>query len=266
MLPALLAGCRPSQVPQEEGSRDRADEAAGETIAAAAGDPEPAGDAHASASWDSVFGGLQDDKAYGLVVTADGGLVVAGATASKGAGERDAWVFKLGGDGRVAWDRTYGGNKVDEAYAVAAAAGGGFVVAGTTESSGSGARDGWLFRIDESGELLWQRTFGGAYWDELRSVQQTADGGFVAAGYTEPAGAGAHFALVVRTDGKGTPLWEKTLKRSQWDDAQAVVQMPGGGFVTAGYTEASGTSLVHDALLAGIASDGTPAPFAQASP
>ena len=266
LLPALLAGCRPSQAPEEEGSHDRAVEAAGQAIEAAAGDPEPSGDAHASASWDSAFGGEQDDKAYGLLVTADGGLVVAGVTASMGAGERDAWVFKLDGKGSVVWDRTYGGERNDEAYAIAAASGGGFVVAGTTESSGQGARDGWIFRIDGSGKLLWERTFGGPYWDELRSVQQTDDGGFVAAGYTEPAGAGAHFALVVKTDRAGLPLWEKTLKRSQWDDAQAVVQKPGGGgFVTAGYTEAKGTSLAHDALLAGLKADGTPAPFAPAS-
>jgi hypothetical protein len=271
MLPALLAGCRPTHGTGDEGSADPALEAPQEASGPAADDPgpapseAPAGEAQPSASWDHAFGGQQDDKAYGLLVTADGGLVVAGATASRGEGGRDGWVFKLDGGGSVVWDKTYGGDRNDETYAIAPAAGGGFIVAGTTESSGAGARDGWLLRIDGNGKLLWQRTFGGPYWDELRSVQETADGGFVAAGYTEPEGAGAHFALVVRTDKAGSPMWERTLKRSLWDDAQAVVEMPGGGFLAAGCTEAKGTSLAHDALLAGLTADGTPAPFAQAS-
>jgi hypothetical protein len=271
VLSPCIAGCRPSHVTENEGAAAPAPDAPQESAAKASDDPDPdpagpaAEEKKPSASWDSAFGGEQDDRAYGLLVTADGGLVVAGVTASRGAGERDAWVFKLDGKGSVVWDRTYGGKRNDEAYAIAAASGDGFVVAGTTESSGKGARDGWIFRIDGSGKLLWERTFGGPYWDELRSIQQTEDGGFVAAGYTEPAGAGAHFALVVRTDRSGHPLWEQTLKRSQWDDAQAVVQKPGGGFVAAGYTEAAGTSLTHDALLAGLGSDGTPMLFTQAS-
>ena len=212
-------------------------------------------------AWDRMFGGVQDDKAYAVLQTPDGGFMVAGSTASRGAGGHDAWVLRLDAGGALAWEKTFGGPKTDEAYAIAATPDGGFILAGATESSGAGLRDGWLVKIDGEGTAAWEKTFGGPFWDELRSVQPSSDGGYVAAGSTEPSGAGARHVLVVRTDAAGATQWSRTFNRSGWDDIQVILEAADGNLVAAGFTEAKGTSLSHDAWLARLSPDGLPSPW-----
>jgi len=261
MLPliVLLGGCRgePASVkppdrtpPGDTGQAETELPPAAPAVADAGAGEAPA--------WDRMFGGVQDDKAYAVLQTPDGGFMVAGSTASRGAGGHDAWVLRLDAGGALAWEKTYGGPKTDEAYAIAATPDGGFILAGSTESGGAGLRDGWLVKIDGKGDAAWEKTFGGPFWDELRSVQPSSGGGYVAAGSTEPSGAGARHVLVVRTDAAGATQWSRTFNRSGWDDIQVVLEAADGNLVAAGFTEAKGTSLSHDAWLARLSPDGLP--------
>lgn len=110
-------------------------------------------DARGEVLWDRTLGGRKDDWATTIVRTADGGLAVAGSTQSKGAGKGDAWVIRLDAQGKLRWDRTFGGRKVDWASAVVQNADGGFTVAGYTSSKGAGFGDAWIFRLNKNGEL-----------------------------------------------------------------------------------------------------------------
>ncbi len=97
------------------------------------------------------------------------------------------------------WEKTFGGAKTDFANSVQQTADGGYILAGWTGSFGAGGSDAYLIKLDEEGELdpawgdAWPdnpKTFGGGGWDEAHSVQQTADGGYIFAGFTESFGAG----------------------------------------------------------------------------
>src|SRR2546422_11724697 len=81
---------------------------------------------------------------------------------------------------------------------------GGFIVAGFTTSFGAGSADAWLLKLDSSGSIVWQKTYGGTGDDEAFSVRQTSDGGFIVAGVTFSFGAGGPDAWVLRLDGSGT--------------------------------------------------------------
>src|SRR3972149_5057036 len=80
------------------------------------------------------------------------------------------------------WAKTYGGAGSDIAYSVTPTSDGGYVVAGRTSSFGAGSSDAWVFKLDATGAIIWQKTYGGPAYDRAWSVQATPGGGFVVAG------------------------------------------------------------------------------------
>ena len=137
------------------------------------------------------------------------GYIMAGYTVSSGAGGHDIWVLKVNSDGTVAWQKTYGGSGDDVATSIQPTSDGGYIVAGYTESFGTGSQDFWLLKLHPddheggSGIVEWERTYGGNDSDELHSIQQTSDGGYTVAGYTYSFGAGDADLWVLKLDENG---------------------------------------------------------------
>jgi uncharacterized repeat protein (TIGR02543 family) len=190
--------------------------------------------------WSQTFGGTRFEEAYSVQQTRDGGFIVAGTTSSFGAGLSDFWLVKTDERGNELWNRTFGGPLADIAYSVQQTREGGLIVAGMTHSFGAGMSDFWLVKTDEWGNKLWNRTFGGLAKDTAHSVQQTRDGGFILAGYTRSFGAGADDFWLVKTDGRGNELWNRTFGGPLVDIAHSVQQAEDGGFIVAGYTRSFG--------------------------
>ncbi|HHT9118139.1 MAG TPA: hypothetical protein ACFYD1_05875, partial [Candidatus Hypogeohydataceae bacterium YC38] len=112
--------------------------------------------------WAAIYGGANEERAYSIQQTSNGGYIVAGWTRSFGAGEADAWVLKLKADGTVEWQKTYGGVKDDMAYSIQQTSDGGYIVAGGTKSFGAGEADAWVLKLRADGTVEWQKTCGGA--------------------------------------------------------------------------------------------------------
>ena len=91
-------------------------------------------DSDGSVAWQKTYGGSNDDYAYAIQQTSDGGYILTGATASFG---MDLWVLKLNSDGSVAWQKTYVGSGVDYAQSIQQTSDGGYIVAGGTVSFGA---------------------------------------------------------------------------------------------------------------------------------
>ncbi len=140
--------------------------------------------------WAKFIGGDSVDVGASIIQTSDGGYVVAGWTYSYGQGRADVFVVKLDGNGNVQWTRAIGGSRDERAYAVIETHDGGYVVAGMTESFGHGAPaspDGYVLKLDASGNLEWVRSIGRGSDDVFYSVVETRDHGFLLAGYTNHA-------------------------------------------------------------------------------
>ena len=96
--------------------------------------------------WNKTYGGVQPDEAYALVQTSDNGYALAGRTFSFGAGGYDFWLVKTDGLGNVEWNKTYGGEFTDWAFALVETVDGGYALAGATLSIGAGGNDFWLVK------------------------------------------------------------------------------------------------------------------------
>jgi uncharacterized delta-60 repeat protein len=197
-------------------------------------------DASGSIEWQKTYGGTSEDRAHFVQQTTDGGYVVAGRTSSFGAGMEDFWVLKLDASGNVTWQKTYGGGGNDSARSIQQTSDGGYVVAGRTESFGAGDRDFWVLKLDASGNVLWQKTYGGVWGEWAWPIQQTTDGGYVVAGDTYSFGAGNWDFWVLKLDASGSVSWQKTYGGTSLDHALSIQQTANGGFVVTGYTDSFG--------------------------
>ena len=90
-----------------------------------------------------------------------------------------------------------------------------------------------LFALPAFSQQRWEKTYGGAGWEEGNSVQQTSDGGYIVAGFTQPAGVFDVF--LIKTDSSGETLWTKAYSRSGEDQGLSVRQCFDGGYIIAGW-------------------------------
>jgi len=181
--------------------------------------------------WMRTYGGSGYENARGLLPLSDGYLLV-GETDSKGAGLGDGWVVRTDPSGTEMWNRTYGYSG-HEWFMGAAAAKGGYVLAGATYSIGSGLADVWLVRTDEVGVPLWERTYGGSAKDHSFAILGVGDT-FALSAQSESYGAGGYDAWLILLDGNGN-LQKTTVLGTSQDDRAAALGIYKNGFMFSGF-------------------------------
>ncbi len=197
-------------------------------------------DAGGNALWTKTIGGTSDDEGYSVQQTADGGYIVVGSTDSYGAGDSDVYLIKTNSSGDTLWTKTIGGVNTEAGSFVQQTTDGGYILTGSTRSCGAGNDDVYLIKTNSSGDTQWTKTIGGADSDHGYYVQQTTDGGYIIAGYTESCGAGNSDVYLIKTDSSGNTLWTKTVGGSGNDQGESVQQTIDGGYILTGFTNSSG--------------------------
>jgi len=131
--------------------------------------------------WNRTFGGVDNDRAYSVQQTSDGGFILAGVTRSLH--WYDCWLVKTDTEGVEMWNRTIGPNEDNSPNSILQSPDGGYIIAGKTGSVNYGSYDMWLVSTDPDGYVQWEMTFGGTGQDDVaRSVLLAPDGGLVVAG------------------------------------------------------------------------------------
>jgi hypothetical protein len=197
--------------------------------------------AHAQVvSFARTYGGGGADEAHSVQQTSDGGYIAVGVTYGFGAGNGDFFLIKTDANGNLQWAKTYGGTDIEWAFYVQQTSDNGYILAGTTFSFGVGGGDVILIKTDANGNLQWAKTYGGTNYENVFSVQQTSDIGYIAAGYTSSFGAGMHDAFLIKTDAFGNLQWAKTYGGAGDDLAYSFQQTSDGGYIVAGWTNSFG--------------------------
>lgn len=216
--------------------------------------------------WAKTYGGSGEDDAHSIVETSDGGYVVLGYTLSndgditdKTSTDADVWVFKINQEGTLQWSKTYGGTADDRGSKIINSTDGGHVILGYTRSTdgdisfNNGFYDFWLIKLDASGNLIWEKTYGYSGNDQGQAILQTTDGGYFLTGFmdfdgrtlNEPLnqksgnrhGVGEFWAI--KTDVSGNENWNQYYGGTDNDRAYDVIQTPDGGYIMVGNSEST---------------------------
>jgi len=223
-----------------------------------------------------TIGGNGGDNLQDICLTNDGGIIVGGYSNSGISGEKtkksrgvyDYWVVKLNKHQKIQWNKTIGGSSLDELTAVQQTSDGGYILGGFSNSKISGEKtqatrggyDYWIVKLDSSGSIEWDKTIGGNSDDELNSLQQTSDGGYILGGYSESdvsgektqiSRGGGYDYWIVKVDNLGNIQWDKTIGGNGYDNLHSLQQTNDGGFILGG-TSTSGISGEKTQISRGI--------------
>lgn len=206
--------------------------------------------------WSKYYGGDRDDSFRSIRETSDGGYIVVGKTCSFGTGndayswQDNGWVLKLDANGGIVWEEALGAWQLDQLYSVVQTFDGGYLAAGWSESFDAPEGDAWLIKLDPSGVMQWQRTYGGAGDDELIALERTTDGGYVAAGDTNSSGAGGTDMWVLKLTSAYAVEWQRTYGSTRWEGPAVIQQTNDGGYILVGAHALAPPGLdMGDALL-----------------
>jgi len=198
-------------------------------------------DAYGNMEWNQTYGESGFDSASSVVETSDGGFAIAGATNIRiNHSDADFWLIKTDAYGNMLWNKTYS-KDVDSAESLVVTSDGGYALVGSTGFWYPHAF--WLVKTDETGLMKWNKYYGELsddHYEDARSVVETSEVGFALAGKTDHIGAGGYDFWLVKTDAKGSMMWNQTYGGAEDDIAYSLVVTSDGGFAIAGETSSFG--------------------------
>ena len=192
-------------------------------------------------TWSVIYPGRESDRIAAIQETADGGCLVAGFTNDWGA-NNCFWLLKVDEKGTVSWRRTYGdgGNFTDSGLLMQQTPGGGYVVA-CTRSFGPGNEDIQLLKLQDNGDIQWQKRLGGSGNDRAFFIRQTRDGGYILGGWTNVSFNGVNYdSLLIKLNSSGDTEWQNTYGGAYSDQATSILQTDDGGYIMVGWTYSFG--------------------------
>ena len=230
--------------------------------------------------WNKVFGGPNTDQGIHIANTIDNGYLISSYTEGGGTitgyhGNGDAWLLKLNDTGGLQWNKCYGGTGNEGALCVVQKSNGNYIVGSWSNSDDGqvtgnhGDYDYWVFSTDDTGRLVWEKSYGGSGFDDFGSLCLTFDSNIIMAGMAlnldgdvtsshTTTGGGDYWVL--KTNDTGKIIWENTFGGSAGDTAFNVIQTTDSGYAVAGYTasnnwEVSGNHGNTDYWLVKLAKD-----------
>jgi len=152
--------------------------------------------------WNKTFGILGCSIVSSFLQFANGGYIITGSV-SFGPGNVDVYLIKTDTIGNVLWTKTFGGSHDDYGQSVQQTSDNGYIIAGYTNSFGTGNFDTYLIKTDVNGDTLWTKIIGGSGNDLGYSVHQTFDDGFIILGQSQSFGFGNTDFYLTKTDANG---------------------------------------------------------------
>lgn len=216
--------------------------------------------------WQKNFGGTWNDCARSIVQTADGGYVFLGYTSSNDVdvdgnhsanGPADFWMVKINATGTIQWQNCFGGFGDDIGNAIIETSDGNFVAVGETWSTdgdvagnhNSWSADAWIIKVNNSGNLVWQKSLGGSYSDRAQSVVEAVDGNYIigASAQSNDGDVSGHHGIntaysdcwILALNPNGIIQWQNSLGGFADEYTSALQKTSDGGYIMSGFTASS---------------------------
>jgi hypothetical protein len=214
--------------------------------------------------WQQTLGGTSSDQARTVEQTSDGGFIVAASSQSNNGdvsgnhGDYDILVVKLDSQGIIQWQKSLGGSSADIQYGALQTNDEGYFISGVTTSNNGdvsgfhGTSDFWVVKLDNQGNLQWQKCLGGTWADQGRDAKQTIDGGYIVAGYAKSINGdltnnfGGEDAWLVKLDTAGNIEWQKTFGGSYDEQVNSILQISNEDFAFASYTNSNDYNVTNN--------------------
>jgi hypothetical protein len=220
--------------------------------------------------WEKSYGGKHADYLMDVQPTADYGFILAGSSLSKKSGNKtednngdlDYWIWKMDEKGDLNWQKNMGGSGSDFLQSIKLTVDGGYILGGNSSSNkghskiedSKGLDDYWIVKLNAKGDQEWQKTIGGSGQEQLKSICQTKDGGYIIGGSSSSGksgdktevGFGSLDFWIVKLDSKGTIEWQKTLGGRYVDDLRSLETTIDGGCIVGGYSNSPQSAVKTD--------------------
>ncbi|MBL7914798.1 MAG: T9SS type A sorting domain-containing protein [Bacteroidia bacterium] len=207
--------------------------------------------------WQNAFGANADDYMTVVIETNDGGFLLGGYSASAASGDKsenpkggyDFWILKTDANGIKLWDKTIGGSLYEKLYSVVQTADGGYLLGGYSQSNISGDKsenskgnyDYWIVKIDPLGNVIWDKTIGGALNDFCYKLVPILNGNLLLGGISESPISGDKTEnsgdldyWIVSIDSVGDINWQNTIQNNGDVFLSALLQTADGGLILGG--------------------------------
>lgn len=217
--------------------------------------------------WQKTIGGSSSDVVQSIQQTSEGGYIIGGYSSSdisgdkaenstSGLGDWDYWIVKVDSLGSIQWQNTIGGIDYDILSCIQQTNDEGYILGGyslsdlsgdKTESSIGQSDDYWIVKVDSLGAIQWQNTIGGSLYDQLESIEQTTDGGYILCGYSESYISGDktencngwYDYWIVKIDSLGNIQWQNTIGGDEDDVLTSIQQTTDGGYILGGHSRSN---------------------------
>lgn len=223
-------------------------------------------DESGNVQWDKTIGGASADYLSSMLQTEDGGFLLGGMSSSNKSGDKksptrgrdDYWLVKINALGSIEWDKTFGGNKDDYLTAIQKTIDGGYILGGYSDSKnsgdksqkGRGYRDIWVIKLNADADIEWDKTIGGSKFDELASLAQTSDAGFILAGWSSSDISGEksentrgtqgwYDFWIVKLNRNGSISWDKTIGGDGMELGCNIIEYPKNNYRIAGSSKSN---------------------------
>jgi hypothetical protein len=213
--------------------------------------------------WDKTLGGSAQDILHSAILLNNGTFLLGGDSNSNQSSDKtqnskggnDFWLVNIDENGNKIWDKTLGGSDDDNLRGISAVPSNGYMLVGSSLSTSSGDKtesnkggtDYWIVRVDQNGNKIWDKTYGGNNNDGAYSVLVTSDEEFLITGdsYSSQSGdktttsKGGRDYWIIKTDKNGNKLWEKGFGTDADDNLRTSLKTSDGGFLLVGYSNGS---------------------------
>jgi hypothetical protein len=186
--------------------------------------------ANGEPQWQKTVGGSENDYAHWLLPLSGSGYLMVGSTRSSDgdaagfiAEGTNAWIILFSEEGKIIWQKQYGGSGNDALYAATRTANGNIILAGQRSLSATSDIEVWVLLLDKQGNALAEKTFGGSSFDRANDVIATADGGCLITGQTYSsdkdvsANKGGGDFWVLKVDASLQLQWQRTVGTAGMD-------------------------------------------------